>query len=209
MSRWARWRPVGPPRRRPRSILPHRLAPNFAPYEPINYTHTEMANRHSFEELTSVHRWLDELFLAHQLELLSLNARAALDRLAEYETNLNTHIDDEEKLLIPLYGVRTDHVPGGAVELFTGEHKKIKNFLEEFHSQLSTIIAANGEERKRKTILLFDREAMYKGLLEHHHAREQNVLFPWLDKVTRSDERCRLLDRCASLQAFHSSKVSL
>ena len=146
--------------------------------------------------------------LAHQLELLSLNPRAAIDRLADYETNLNLHIDDEEQMLIPLYGARAGQVPGGAVEFFTGEHAKIKNFLAEFHSNLNAIMNAAGEARKRKIIQLLDREAMYKGLLEHHHAREQNTLFPWLDKVTTANERHQLLERCASLRAFQSSNES-
>jgi hypothetical protein len=58
---------------------------------------------------------------------------------------------------------------------------------------------------KHKIIELMDREAMYKGLLAHHHAREHNALFPWLDLVTTAEERAGLFDRCSSLTAYKAS----
>jgi hypothetical protein len=93
----------------------------------------------SFSLLAEVHHWLNQIFLDHPLALLSLDLPAASACLERYESNLKLHIDDEESALIPLYDARTDNVPGGAVELFTGEHTKLTGFIAEFHQTLLAI----------------------------------------------------------------------
>jgi hemerythrin-like domain-containing protein len=162
-------------------------------------SHTE-----SFIQLIKVHEWLDGLFLAHQTALLSLDIREAEGCLGIYEANLLLHIKDEEELLIPTYGAHVSDIPGGAVELFTGEHKKLLGFIGEFHEALTQLRCETNLELKHGIILLLDREAMYKGLLGHHHEREHNVLFPWLDRLTSETERKKLLEQCASLKAYRS-----
>jgi hemerythrin-like domain-containing protein len=161
-----------------------------------------MTNDVSFLELVAVHQWLDQLFLAHQTSLLSLELDMARADLNHYQRELHCHIDDEEKRLIPIYEARTNHVPGGAVELFTGEHEKLKNFLVEFDETLQRLRPTNDLALKHQIIQLFDRQAIFKGLAEHHHAREQNILFPWLDRVTSTAEKISLLAQCDSLTAF-------
>jgi len=113
---------------------------------------------------------------------------------------------DEEESLIPIYGARIADVPGGAVELFIGEHKKIRGFLAEFRQALKELRKQKGVALKHRAIELLDREGMYKGLLQHHHAREQNALYPWLDLLTSVDERRDLLAGCASLSAYRAAQ---
>ena len=167
-----------------------------------------MSNDVSFLELLEVHQWLDQLFLAHQTSLLSLEIDAARECLNRYRMELAQHINDEEQRLIPLYEARTNHVPGGAVELFTGEHEKLKNFLDEFDETLQRLRPRNDSALKHQIIQLFDRQAIFKGLTEHHHAREQNILFPWLDRVTSTAEKISLLAQCDSLTAFKAFSAS-
>jgi hemerythrin-like domain-containing protein len=163
-----------------------------------------MSNTRSFIELSKVHEWLDELFLAHQTALLSLDLSEAERCLDFYEVNLLLHIKDEDELLIPTYGERASDIPGGAVEFFTGEHKKIRGFVAEFHEMLKQLRDHKKLQLKHAAIQLLDREAMYKGLLGHHHAREHNVLYPWLDWLTSEAEREKLLEQCSSLKAYRS-----
>lgn len=163
----------------------------------------------SFIQFTRVHQWLDELFLAHQTALLSLNLAEARQSLDLYQTNLLLHLKDEDELLIPLYGTRASDIPGGAVEFFEGEHKKIRGFLGEFDEMLQQLRDLKTLQLKHGIIRLLDREGMYKGLLAHHNAREHNVLYPWLDWLTSDAERKKLLQQCLSLKAYHqSAKVS-
>ena len=164
-----------------------------------------MTDTPSFSLLVEVHHWLDNLFLDHQLALLSLDLPTACACLEHYESNLKLHIEDEEGALIPLYDARTLNVPGGAVELFTGEHTKLTGFIAEFHGTLATLNGKPERELKLHIIKLFDREAICKGLVEHHHSREQNILFPWLDKITSENERNTLLAGSASLRAWRQA----
>jgi hemerythrin-like domain-containing protein len=164
-----------------------------------------VSDTHSFIKLTKVHEWLDDLFLAHQTALLSLDLAEARHSLDLYETRLLLHIKDEDELLIPIYGARASDIPGGAVEFFTGEHKKIRRFLAEFHVMLQQLRTRKKLQLKHAIIQLLDREGMYKGLLAHHHAREHNVLYPWLDWLTSETEREKLLNQCLSLRAYNES----
>ena len=165
-----------------------------------------MSNDPSFLQLTKVHQWLDELFLAHRTALLGLDLSQAKLLFDRYESNLLSHMKDEEESLIPIYGARISDVPGGAVELFIAEHKKIRGFLAEIRHVLGELRSQKGLALKHKAIELLDREAMYGGLLQHHHAREQNALYPWLDLITSVEERANLLAGCSSLSAY---KVAL
>lgn len=161
-----------------------------------------MPDEQSFIQLIKVHGWLDELFLAHQTALLSLDLREARRWLNSYEANLRQHIKDEEEFLIPTYGQRAADIPGGAVEFFIKEHKKILKFVAEFDEMLKRLRNLKKLELKHGIIQLLDREGMYKGLLGHHHAREHNVLYPWLDWLTAKAERKSLLEKCSSLRAY-------
>ena len=164
-----------------------------------------MSNDLSFFQLTKVHQWLDELFLAHRTALLSLDLSQATLLFDRYESNLLAHMKDEEESLIPIYGARISDVPGGAVELFIAEHKKIRGFLAEFRQALTELRSQKELALKHKTIELLDREGMYHGLLQHHHAREQNALYPWLDLLTSVEERETLLAGCSSLTAYKAA----
>lgn len=166
-----------------------------------------MADALSFAALIEVHQWLDELFIEHQIALLSLDLASAVARLHRYADTLALHMKDEEEILIPLYAARTSKIPGGAVAMFTGEHAKLNGFVAEFFAAVASLHGDPGDDLKRGIVKLFDREALCKGLVEHHHAREQNVLFPWLDKITSVEERATLLARCASLNALQRKNV--
>jgi len=121
---------------------------------------SDMSSDSSFLRLTEVHQWLDELFLAHRTALLSLELSQANLLFDRYESNLLAHMKDEEESLIPIYGARISDVPGGAVELFIAEHKKIRGFLAEFRQALGKLRKQKGLALKHKAIELLDREGM-------------------------------------------------
>lgn len=164
-----------------------------------------MSSDSSFLRLIEVHQWLDGLFLAHRTALLSLDLSQAKLLFDRYESNLLAHMKEEEESLIPIYGARISDVPGGAVELFIAEHKKIRGFLAEIRQALRELRSQKGLALKHRTIELLDREGMYHGLLQHHHAREQNALYPWLDLLTSVEERENLLAGCSSLSAYKAA----
>ncbi len=153
----------------------------------------------SFLELLKLHKELDEMFLCHQEALLSLEIQRAIEILARYEERLLSHMEDEEELLIPLYQERAGRIEGGPVELFLGEHKKMRAFIAEFHGALQTMRAQEVIHLRRSIIALMDRQCMYKLLVEHHDHRERNILYPWRDRITTVEERTALLGECVGL----------
>ena len=148
----------------------------------------------SFLALIEIHESLNELFLSHQEALLAADMPVAIARLTEYEQRLRAHMNDEESLLLPIYE-RAGRIPGGAVEFFTGEHRKMLEMLARIREQLARIEA---EPTPRDRIRIFDEESKYKMLNEHHDQREQNILYPTLDRVTNDTERADLVSRCAA-----------
>lgn len=148
----------------------------------------------TFLSLIEVHDRLNELFLSHQEALLSLDLPLARERLDRFERELLAHMRDEEELLLPVFQ-RAGRILGGPPEFFTGEHEKLRAFIERFRKTLAELdLSRTGH--KREIIELFDDQATFKSLLEHHDQREQSILYPTLDRVTDEDERRGLLRRC-------------
>ena len=148
----------------------------------------------SFISLLEIHEHLNEMLLLHQEALLALEVELAVARLEVFERELCAHIRVEEELLLPVYA-RAGRIQGGAIEFYTGEHKKILEFLARFKARLEELKEGK-TDLKRGVIELFDEQARFKQLLQHHDMREQNILYPTLDTVTGDEERRELLNRC-------------
>jgi hemerythrin-like domain-containing protein len=153
-----------------------------------------VADRPSFMSLLKVHEDLKELFLSHQMALLALDIELAHERLLQFRREIEEHMHVEEELQLPVYN-RAGRIPGGPVEFFTGEHKRLLEFLSRFDEQL-TQMKSSSENPAREIIELFDGEAVFKSLLEHHDLREQNIFYPVLDEITTEQERQQLLSKC-------------
>lgn len=141
----------------------------------------------SFNDLLKLHEELLEIFLQHQYALRRLEWDVASRLLDEHEKKLLAHIRAEEELMIPVYAERCEIPKGGGVELFLGEHAKLREFVEVLKDALQQV--ASSKESEKLVIQLFDREAMYKRLLGHHDLREEKYLYPLLDKATTGEER--------------------
>jgi hemerythrin-like domain-containing protein len=141
----------------------------------------------SFIDLLELHKQLDNLFLEHQRALLRLDMNRAVARLETYEADLLAHIRDEEALMLPLYRERVEAPVGGAVEIFLGEHDKLRQFLALFKEELVKLEAV--EDLERGVLFLLDSQHLFKRLLVHHDNRERKMLYPLLDEVTTAEER--------------------
>jgi hemerythrin-like domain-containing protein len=143
----------------------------------------------SFTELLAVHEELTELFLQHQEALLQLDVPLARARLQRYEHALYAHMQIEEELLMPIFQ------RAGKIEFFLGEHQRMREFLARFTERLQAL-SSETANLPRHVIQLFDEEATFKALCDHHDMRERNLFFPTLDRVTTEDERQTLLAQC-------------
>ncbi len=148
----------------------------------------------SFLSLLHVHERLRERFLLHQERLLARDLDGAREQLREFEEALRGHIRAEEELLLPVYA-RAGSIPGGPPVLFTGEHRKMEQFVERFVRMLDWVEENRGDA-VRGILRTFDEQATFKHLMAHHDQREANLLYPALDRVTSGEERAALLARC-------------
>jgi hemerythrin-like domain-containing protein len=145
-----------------------------------------------FADLQLTHRELTEYFLLHQEALLELDLELALVHLNDFEQELRAHMEFEEEVLMPVYR-RAGSIPGGPVEFFMGEHRRMLEFLARFKESLEPLLKQPPTAVSREVLTLLDAEAAFKRLAEHHNQREQNIFFPALDRVTSEEERAALL----------------
>jgi len=146
----------------------------------------------SCTEFERAHGELEDDFLNHQEALLRAELGLARQRLRRYESGLRLHIRQEDERLLPIYE-RVDRQPALAAKVYVFEHAKLLEHVAGFWERLDELDAATVEDRPRLIIKLFDAEAFYKSLVEHHHAREHNLLFPALDALLPADERKTLI----------------
>lgn len=141
--------------------------------------------------LMDAHRALDRLLLQHQSALLAQNIPEARRHWTEYEAALGRHMRFEEEEILPIYR-RLDPPPKGCpAEFFTGEHKRLREFLMRIKRKISGL--GKGKKREEKILKLLDLEWAYKNLMQHHDSREKNVLYPSLDRLVTAAERRGIL----------------
>jgi hemerythrin-like domain-containing protein len=149
----------------------------------------------SFLSLLDIHEWLNEHFLLHQEALLAGDLPLALELLETVEEGQREHIRVEEELLLPVYE-RAGSIPGGNPQFYINEHEKMLTILGGFLETLPRIIEQGAANARREIVELFDQGYWSKRLLEHHDQREENILYPMLDRVTDEKERKELLQEC-------------
>jgi hemerythrin-like domain-containing protein len=138
------------------------------------------------------HRQLDALFLEHQEALVGLELERAQERLALYRESLRAHMDFEDACVIPLYA-RLPRVRGGGEELFTGEHARLRELLDDV-SEIVEPLGRGSADLRRRVVHAFDRSALFKALLEHHDLREGQLLYPRLAAALPAEEARALVE---------------
>jgi hypothetical protein len=144
--------------------------------------------------LLELHGELDELFLLHQERLLEDEPTLAAAFLDAHSALFELHARHEEKLLLPVY-VELPHLPRFSVELYTGQHRKMRELLSLARQTLRAIEGA-GSARRRQIIKLLDLETTYKHLSEHHDGAERAGLFSVLDASADPKLQAELTGRC-------------
>jgi hemerythrin-like domain-containing protein len=149
----------------------------------------------SFLELLDAHSRFFEMFLQHQEALTALDLRGALERLVEVRRSIEEHIAAEEQLFAELFA-HVDEVRGIPLDLFTGEHRHLRDLLAAYEAATRRLDPADPALRRR-VVELIDEESLFKTFFRHHDERERNLLYPALDRGTPPSERR------AALQRFH------
>jgi len=116
------------------------------------------------------HRRLDAALLETK-DLATQGAfTPALDRFRVVAAGLSRHIDAEETILFPALG----SAAAGPVRVMCMEHVRLREHLEAIRAALAANSSAWAEETRA-----------FEVLLEQHNAKEERVLYPLSNDVTR------------------------
>jgi hypothetical protein len=107
--------------------------------------------------------------------------------------------------MLPLYRERVTPPAAGAVEIFLGEHEKLRQLLTLFKKEIVKIRAM--EDAERGALFLIDSQLLFKKLLVHHDARERKMLYPLLDEATAEAERSDLFAKLDSSPASRRNEM--
>lgn len=149
----------------------------------------------SLLDFMEIHSSLKEKFALHRDFVVGLEFGKALDALEAFERDLKSHMEAEERHILPLYETRVGHVLGGDPQFFYLEHKNILRNLERAKEGLRKL-AGDARAGRRQAHEFLQEENVLYHVMEHHDLREKNILYPRLDEALSKEERVELLARC-------------
>ena len=137
---------------------------------------TSVPGRASAAVLTHEHRLLEQLLQRHQRALVDARIEQAAAHWQRYRQALAAHIDQEEAGL--------DQLDSDALRwplrLYRAEHRRILELADRIADQLA-------RAPRRATAVfridMLEREKTLKGVLEHHHEREEQDLYLVWDRA--------------------------
>lgn len=136
--------------------------------------------------LTDDHDRLDELIAGFQ-DGKDENPLLAAEVLAEFTTSLLRHLTWEETILFPLY------------EEKTGQTALTKTLLAE-HEDIRTWLAALNEKVAEGDTDCDHEAAMLVNELGAHNGREEQIVYPQLDKLLSDAEKQATFGRMAAVE---------
>lgn len=126
---------------------------------------------------TDDHDQLDGYFKKFQ-ELKRQVYPQAKENFIKFRFGLQRHIDWEEKILFPLFEEKTGMTYGGPTEVMRQEHRQIKAYLEEIYEKVQ---CQNPESDQEEQLLW--------NILKQHNYKEENILYPAIDRFVSDKER--------------------
>lgn len=126
------------------------------------------------------HKRLDALFDSFQTRKRSDFAEAK-EAFKAFKTGLQRHIVREEDVLFPLWEEKCGLAEGGPTLVMRAEHRQIGEQVEAIHEK----VAEHNPESDQEERVLLD-------LLHAHNKKEEDVLYPVIDRVAGPDERTEL-----------------
>lgn len=143
--------------------------------------------------MMGLHDEFAQAFFLHQQALLDRDFPRAGRELARYRERLQAHMRDEEAVVLPRYEALGGDATDAPLELFLGEHKNLRRFVDEFTARVAALEAKPDD---RALLELFDRQATFKNLMLHHDLRERNMLYPFLAARLAAAVQADLLAQC-------------
>ncbi|OGD24461.1 hypothetical protein A2Z10_03230 [Candidatus Azambacteria bacterium RBG_16_47_10] len=126
------------------------------------------------EFMQSDHKRLDDLFEMFQ-ERKDTDQGEARRNFCPFRRGLFTHITWEEEILFPIFEERTGMKDNGPTFVMRAEHREIRDLLNRIREKIKA-----GDFATEKM------DGALDVLLRSHNDKEENVLYPWIDKVAEN-----------------------
>jgi iron-sulfur cluster repair protein YtfE (RIC family) len=123
------------------------------------------------------HDRLEELF-AHFRRSKQSDLAQAKEFFKEFKIGLQRHIVWEEQILFPLFEQKTHMFHSGPTEVMREEHRQIGAYLEALHNKVRQYDPNSENE-----------EWALLAALEIHNQKEENILYPALDRFLSPKEK--------------------
>lgn len=143
-----------------------------------------------FAILDRTHDDLDDLFAAHQEQIIAQDFRLAAQLLDHYRDRLLLHVRQEDEHLLPLYSQRrAPRTRSGlpAVEIYRAEHGRIRALIDKLCHEFRFLLRP--QPSRLQVVAMIERESRLKRVLEHHTERERTELYVELNELTTAEER--------------------
>ena len=139
-----------------------------------------MLNENVAEFYTHDHDELDD-FLKEYQHLKRSDFMKAKSFFRSFKFGLQRHILWEEEILFPFFEQKTGLKEGGPCVVMRQEHKLIKEALEKLHEKVRR---ANPDSEVEEQELI--------DLLRDHNLKEEQILYPMIDRVSSKEERIHI-----------------
>ena len=100
-----------------------------------------------------------------------------------FKSELERHIIWEEDILFPVFERKTGIKDGGPTSVMRIEHIEIKKYLQEIKRKLHV---KKIQDPCKEEVALFK-------VLESHNQKEENILYPSIDKLTSEQEKKQMI----------------
>ncbi len=101
---------------------------------------------------------------------------------------LDAHIAEEDGYWVPLFEDRFGMSRGFGAELLRSEHRVIEKLLGALRFLVRSVAGRGGEMAAQDVLNLLEESFRFRGVLSHHHAREDNVMIPALRELAARGE---------------------
>ncbi len=135
------------------------------------------------------HERLDQL-LATYGRLKRVDFDRAKEAFRQFKVGLQQHILREEGVLFPLFEEKTGMRDHGPTVVMRAEHRQIARRLE----------AIDGKVRRRDVESDQEEEALVE-ILSAHNFKEENILYPAIDRLLKDEEKAAAFRRMEELPA--------
>lgn len=141
--------------------------------------HAGRCSAHVVSRVCAAHARIDALLAEHQIALVERRYDEAVRLFADFRDRLCEHMELEERELLPVYERSGTWPAAAAPDLMRAEHEQVRSLVRAVE-QLITEVDAPERLTPRVVIHLIEEERRLKGVLEHHHCRDERYLYPAL-----------------------------